>query len=75
MFWFKLKFIKELENHQSKLLEAQNGERLDTRTKSEASGNDPAMEAVGKINRPQIVRREAEGRKKWLQGRRTKTLA
>ena len=67
--------IKKLENHPSKLLEGQNGERLDTRTKSQTSGDDSAMEAVGKINRPQIGRRKTQGRKEWLQGRRAKTLA
>ena len=37
---------------QTELLEASNGQRLDTRATGAASGADPHLEAVGAINRP-----------------------
>lgn len=41
---------REIETEQSKLLEAQHGERMDTRTTGAAIGANPAMATVGKIN-------------------------
>jgi hypothetical protein len=44
------------ENQQNKLLEAQHGERVDTRTASQAIGGDPTLETVGEIDRAEIAR-------------------
>lgn len=41
---------REIETEQSKLLEAQHGEWMDTRTTGAAIGANPAMATVGKIN-------------------------
>lgn len=41
----------ETENQQSKLLEASNGERLDTGTTKAAGGANPELETVGPVNR------------------------
>lgn len=48
---------REIESEQSKLLEAQHGERLDTGTAGTASGADPAMATVGAIHRPKDAER------------------
>jgi hypothetical protein len=45
-------------NQQSKLLEAQHGERVDTGTASEAIGGHPTLETVGKIDRAEIAGRQ-----------------
>jgi hypothetical protein len=42
---------EETENQQNKLLEAVDGERLDTRTTSKAGGANPQLETVGAVNR------------------------
>jgi len=39
--------------HSNELLEAQHGERMDSRAKGTAGGNDPNLEAVGAIDRRQ----------------------
>ena len=44
---------REIENQQSKLLEAQHGERLDGTAAGAASGADPQLATVGEINRPE----------------------
>lgn len=49
------------ENQQSKLSEATNELFPDTRTQSIASGVDPALETVGKIDRTKVGGREIEG--------------
>ena len=47
----------ENENQQNKLLEADNGEWMDTRAASAAIGTDNAMATVGEIDRAEIERR------------------
>lgn len=42
---------RETENQQSKLLEGQHGERLDTRTARATGGTNPPLETMGAINR------------------------
>ncbi len=49
------------ENQQSKLSEATNELLPDTRTQSIASGVNPALEAVGKIDRAEVGEREIKG--------------
>lgn len=44
---------REIESAQSRLLEAQHGERLDSETEGTASGADPQLATVGKIDRPE----------------------
>lgn len=44
---------REKENPQNELLEEKDGERLDTGTTKETSGTHTAMEAVGKVHRPE----------------------
>ncbi len=44
---------RETENEQCKLLEAQDGKRLDAGTTSAARGNDSSLETVGEIHRSQ----------------------
>jgi len=41
-----------LQTEQTELLEAINGERLDTGAAGTTSSADPHMEAVGEVNRP-----------------------
>jgi hypothetical protein len=48
---------REKQNPQNKLLEKQNGKRLDTSTASKAIEEDSAMETVGAINRAKDTRR------------------
>lgn len=43
--------MREIENEPNKLLEARDGQRLDARTEGTAIGGDPAMEAMGTIDR------------------------
>ena len=42
--------VREIETPQTKLLEAQHGERLDTRATSATSGHHPQVETVGAVN-------------------------
>lgn len=42
---------REIENHQTQLLEGNHGERMDTRATGAAIGANPAMATVGKIDR------------------------
>jgi hypothetical protein len=46
---------EDSENPPNKLLEAKDGERLDTRTTSSAGGANPHLEAVGAINRTKDI--------------------
>jgi hypothetical protein len=48
---------REAESRQSELLEHCNGERLDTRAASAASGADPAMATLGEGDRTEVRRR------------------
>jgi hypothetical protein len=48
---------RETENQQTKLLEAQDGQRLDTRATGTAGATDPALETVGAVNRTEDARR------------------
>jgi len=48
----------KIENSQNELLEVTNHERLDTRTQSQASGHDSAMETVGAQHRGKNTRRK-----------------
>lgn len=48
---------REIESVQSKLLEAQHGERVDTGTASTPSAADSNLEAVGAVYRPENARR------------------
>jgi len=48
---------RENEITPNKLLEANNGERLDTRAQGAASGANSDLEAVGAIDRPEVTRR------------------
>ena len=43
---------REIETEQSKLLEDDHGQRMDTRTTGTAGGTDPVMETVGALDRP-----------------------
>lgn len=45
---------REIENEQSKLLEAHNGEWLDTGTAGTTSGTDKAMAALGEVHRAEV---------------------
>jgi hypothetical protein len=47
---------REIENQQSKLMEADNGEWLDTGTTCAAVGTDKAMATVGEIDRAEVSR-------------------
>lgn len=47
---------RETENTPTQLLEAQHGERLDSRTTGTASGSDPAMAALGTGDRAKVPR-------------------
>ncbi len=51
--------VRETENLQSKLLEAQDGKRLDTGTTQAAVSGDTAMATVGKINGPKNGKRKS----------------
>ncbi|MCV2423463.1 hypothetical protein [Paucibacter sp. DJ2R-2] len=59
---------EENQKHSHELLEASNGERLDFGAKSQASGNDQNLEAVGALNRPEDKGGKAKGGTKRLQG-------
>ena len=52
--------VGKIKNPQYKLLEVNDGERLDTRTKTTASSIDSDMETVGKINRTKNSRRQGK---------------
>lgn len=52
---------REIENQQSKLLEAHNGEWLDTGAAGAAVGTDKAMATVGEIDRAEVLRRQGKG--------------
>ena len=53
----------------SELLEASNGERLDTRAAGETSGADPQLETVGAVHRPTHATGQVEGGSQRGQGR------
>jgi hypothetical protein len=48
---------REIESTQSKLLEGQHGKRLDTGTAGTASGADPQLATLGKVDGPDHGRR------------------
>ncbi len=52
---------EETKTHPPELLEEHHGERLDTRATSKASGDDPHLETVATVNRPQVARGQGEG--------------
>jgi len=52
---------REIENPQSKLLEEQHGEWLDTVTACAAVGANPAMATLGEVNGAEIDGRQGEG--------------
>lgn len=66
---------REIENQQSKLLEAQHGERLDGTAAGAASGADPQLAPVGEINRPEDGIRESTGIEERRQGRDVANVA
>ena len=66
---------REAETAQNKLLEKQNGERLDTLTACAASGADPAMGTLGEGDRADVRRRQGAVRAQCLEGRQPANAA
>jgi len=60
---------RETEKTQNELLEANDGERLDTGTTGTAIPNDQTMETVGEIDRTNVSSRYGKGLTQCLQGR------
>ena len=52
---------EETKTHPPELLEEHHGERLDTRATSKTSGDDPHLETVATVHRPQVARGQGEG--------------
>jgi hypothetical protein len=60
---------RDTESAQTKLLEAADGERLDTRATGTASAANPPLAAVGAIHGPEDTPGESQGQPQRLQGR------
>jgi hypothetical protein len=58
--------VREIESPQTKLLEAQHGERLDAGATTPAIGANQAVEAVGALNRTAHGRGSGKGCAQWL---------
>jgi hypothetical protein len=61
--------VPETESQPSRLLEANDGQRLDTGAKGAGSAADPVMAPVGAVDRADNRRRQGEGRAQRIQGR------
>lgn len=66
---------RESVSAQSRLLERQHGERLDTLAAGATVGVDPAMAPLGEIHRAENDRGQSAGEPQRLQGRHTSSLA